>query len=137
MEAQQVVIKGRVLYANENEIFQNSDISKNKNVIGFFIDYSEHNIPLKSRFTKLIINNEIINIDWKLVYITDNSFFSLDFIEEGYKTICLFEINEQKNIVSRIPITDDWYNEKEEIYKLEITDEKEQPQVNHTEIISL
>jgi len=109
MEQKKIIIKGRVnkkLNSNLLNIF-----NKCNDCFIFFIDYSNYNIPINSIFTKCIINDNPYVINWTLILITNQNFFQLDSIEEGYKTICGFKINSKINLINKIPFMKDWYNE--------------------------
>ncbi len=108
-----IELLGRISQEIKNELLENSNL-KVENIIGFYVDYSEHNVPVNTIFTELLLNNSLKNIKWELVHVTDNTNFSFDMIEEGYKTICFFKIPFTNNeVYCVIPIINGWGEAKE------------------------
>ncbi|MEW4925450.1 hypothetical protein [Algibacter sp. 2305UL17-15] len=91
-------------------------LNVDENIIGFFVDYTDISIPKKTFFKEVYLNGIHENIDCELIYITNESLFELDFIEEGYKTICFFKFHGNiPKIVNDIPYVKDWYDYKDHL----------------------
>ena len=102
-------IIGKISQELKSKIVDGKEIN-NDNTIGFFVDYSESDISLNHKFDKIIYDNEIEKIDFKLIYITNETFIPFETVETGYKTICFFEFFSKSKLVNQIQICDNWYD---------------------------
>ena len=91
--------------------------TNSKNCI-LFVDYSDFDIPLGTKFTLFAENelgNKLHDISAKLIQVTQQWIKPYNQIPEGHKTICEIELDEQSGNLLRLmlPTVNTWYAAKE------------------------
>ena len=111
MEDKEIKILGKIPIKLQNEVvnkFPSCNIYKE--FIGFWVGYSNCTINLNSKFDKLIFNERVVEINGKLIFVTDGSLLKMDSIEEGYKTIVFISFDNPHKLINEIPVINNWYD---------------------------
>ena len=77
----------------------------------FFVSYSEIDIPLEAKFTRVFCKNieNVFTINSVLTGATQQYGKPFDLIPHGWKTICKFSFSgELPRLISDLPVIDDW-----------------------------
>ena len=74
-----------------------------------FLSFSNCDIPLKSKFNYILINEEKYSIRATVEYVTQSYNLPFDCIPNGHKTICVFNFEEDYDLLLLIPFTEKWY----------------------------
>jgi hypothetical protein len=102
---------GIVIDVIEKQIVEALKLTKQKNSLLFFCDYSDHDFEIGHEFSSISENDQIIYSGLiKLKTVTQQYFKPFEIIPSGWKTICEFEFEESipSIIRAKIPILESW-----------------------------
>ena len=90
-------------------------IELKENSVIVFLFYSPYGIKLGSIFNYLKIKDTNYKINASLDYVTQQFNKPFDEIPHGWKTICVFNVNEGLDVFKKLPIINEWSENKDYI----------------------